>query len=855
MVGVVMKGIMTDHMTTFSLLSRYHIPVKKQLRLVFGEGQIKKVLNLDKFAEDRYGAMKAHLSNLLNMSFDNAKDPKIEMMGFNEITANMFVMSMIVNSQNSSEKFDNFQDNYDKIWDSIKELTEYFTSPVVQRYTYYKRRQAGGLREISNDDIKKKLYAEAEDAEYGFKKGDVDNLIELSKASAELSDFRTLYRLTQEAPKTYSDYINARHIVRKIRTQKKDEEGKKNKIGMQYFNTTPLFIYNEATKKMEFVTELSVAEKVLVFAQEHVYNDLIEETYSGKQIFSYLLGILQRSDEDKQYLSKREINAFSNALNKVFNIRSLGSTKGYPKIKSDMFTLFAKLKEAKDDFKKFENNEFLNYVRFIDKQVKIGKDTKTVRTIGILPEYSYSRIPIPKLAEIRKAFDELPEEYKDMFADYVGYEYGFLNSTTNGGFFNLFGTKYRIDLSKKMSEEKEKWLNDELKPIDKLRIARWMQRILSNKALRDNDTGLTFSSVIDYNNEPLIRYPVSTDALESLESINSDNAEERLNQYIEAVDTHNIDIESVYNWARSILGLNAASFPTLKLREHIQPAIQQFGLKTFLEDQKRTAEIFFPDKTDSSEAPVRNLYPEDVIMDLMLTEDKGLQDHIYAHLQKKYPGLRLFEDRQTFYDYINANSKKMLIVDPRAIGHAFGNAIFIDPESEAQIILFHEMSHIYWDHLPEDHPTKKKFRALYAGLGMDQDDTDEMIIRDIQGYGTNLATTYLDSSLLGKFKELLKEFWHSVKQFFGVYSKQDLVHDLALDILRNKDKINLDTIDSEATIRNMITSNSSSMNSGFDKKKFQFYIGNTIVSGITSIIRKFQTNHFNPDVTLQQSLD
>jgi len=859
MVGVVMKGIMTDHMTTFSLLNRYKLKVKSPLRLIYDTKENLQIVNLDRLAQDEYGAMKAHLSNLLNLSFDNAKDPKIETMGLNEITANMFIMSMIANSKNSSENFKNFKDNYDVIYNSIEGLTSYFTSPVIKRFVFYKRRQAGGLRDESNDLIKLRLYQEAESGTE-FTKGDVDNMFELWYASSELSDMRTLYRLTQEGPKTYSDYINARHVVRKIRNQNPKTGG------MRYFDTRPLFVEDkDDPARMRFVTELAITEKVLLFSQDHVFNDIIEESSPGKQIFTYLFKILQKQNPNMRELSKKDLNVFSNSLSKVFDIRALGYKKNYYQTKRDIFKLFPLLKnefieglseeERKENKKKYsiyEGNEFLNNIRFVEREIqKEDQPKKTAKTIGIRPEYAHSKIPDAKLNQIRADFDKLPEEIQDLFAAYVGYEYGFLNSSSNGGFFYLFGDKYRVELSRKMSEEKEKWLSDDFTSLEKYRIAKWMQRTISNRNVRDEDSGVTYSSIIDYYNEPLIKSPVSTDALESIESINNTDKAQIVEEYTNILLEHGI--KGLNDWIKEVLGISSEDTTKLSISGHAKSAI-----KLFRERQEQKAKLHFPNE-DQTENPVRSLIKGDVHTEAMITNDPGLQDRIYSFLKKQYPDLRLFTDRDTFYNHVRLNGNRLKDVNLSAIGHAFKNAIFINPDSDIQEIIFHEMSHIYWDHLPAEQPEKKKLRDLYREFypadQYDLNELDEMIIFDIGHVGTEYATKFLDMSRFDRFLELLRDFWRQVKIFFGKYSGKDLVTDMVRNIYTNKDGIKLETIEGHAEVKNLVLLDKKDHGIDRDKSAHSCRLGNIELPGITSVIKKFEYFQFDPDETASMSIE
>jgi hypothetical protein len=856
-VGVKMKGIMTDHMTNFSLLSKYRTNLKNRLNISFGDNKAR-FLNIDQIASDNHGVIKAHLSNLLNLSFDNAKDPKIEILGLNEITANMYVMSLICDSRNSSEGKTYEQQDL-AVMNSIENLSEYFTSPMVRRYVELKRKQGGGLKVLTDESIRATMISE-------FDEQEVKNLYSLWYASNELKDMRTLYRLTQEGPESYTEYIEARHVVRKMRIMDADQGG------MRYFNTKNFFVTEkDSTGKFVsvFIPELRVVEDVLRFARENVFNDLIEESEPGKQIFKYLFGILKRTKPKKTVLNKDEILKFSNALNRVFVIKALGLNKNAFQVRRDAMNIhkaiFGEVSSSLTDTQKkaiekeidpLRKNEFVNFIKLIETD-------KGMQQLSIIPDYMLASIPEDKVERIRQDFDKLPVYMQDAYAAYTIYFHGATNSNNRGGFFNLLGNDYRVALSEKMSLENQRWTDNTLSPIEKMNTTMWMIKSMGNEELRDSEPGISHSDVVDYYNDPLVREPINPDALEALESIEGETNKEVLDKYVNILDEYGMKVGGKYflkKWAIDVLGLNEASIaaddPAWSISGKI-PEMMAKAIKTYKSQRESRANSLFP-KHDSGEAAVRNMTEGDRYTGLMLSKDTAIQDRIYSRLKEKYPELLLFRSRDVFYEYVRVNGGRLRDVNMTAIGHAFKNAIFIEENSSSQVAMFHEMGHIYWDHLPVGSKSKKLLRDLYreqypaTDFGIDE--LDEMIISDIGYYGTKSSSIYIHGNLFDRFIESLKDFWREVKAFFGKYSKDDLLNGIVRDIYFNSDNIDLATAEGAVEIRNLVTYNDD-MISVERKGRTSIMLNDTPIHGITQEISRLEKSKYDPNERLSDYID
>jgi len=140
-----MKGILANLSVVAALISNHNIPVKSSIF-------INSKLAITKFAEDKDGSLRNAIGILLNLAFDNAKDPKIEALGLNEITANMFIALML-----SDPKIDTVTDKKSFILEKVENISDYFNSPMLKEFIDLKREMNGSLFNINEKMIFKNL--------------------------------------------------------------------------------------------------------------------------------------------------------------------------------------------------------------------------------------------------------------------------------------------------------------------------------------------------------------------------------------------------------------------------------------------------------------------------------------------------------------------------------------------------------------------------------------------------------------------------------------------------------------------------------------------------------------------------
>jgi hypothetical protein len=206
---------------------------------------------------------------------------------------------------------------------------------------------------------------------------------------------------------------------------------------------------------------------------------------------------------------------------------------------------------------------------------------------------------------------------------------------------------------------------------------------------------------------------------------------------------------------------------------------------------------------DQAKKIIQNKRSNDPLFnEALMSTDNELSNFIMGTLQKNYPGIKLFNNKDEFLSFVEKNGGDINNVSITAIGHAFQNSIFIDENEAVQSTYFHENAHIYWDALPKSNKIKNKLMDLFSEEGMTESEIEEAIITNIGIAGVSLAEVQLRGNKLEKFVELLKQLWAEIKNHLHIASQKDLVRIVANDVWTNKEKFN-DKVFVENAMRNM----------------------------------------------------
>jgi hypothetical protein len=159
-------------------------------------------------------------------------------------------------------------------------------------------------------------------------------------------------------------------------------------------------------------------------------------------------------------------------------------------------------------------------------------------------------------------------------------------------------------------------------------------------------------------------------------------------------------------------------------------------------------------------------------------KETPLAKTIRTQLSAMFPQVKVFNDKQQFLDYINAvHNAGITFFD--AIGAAYANSIYIDPNKAQQDTYFHEIAHLYWKALPNDNPVKQQLIKAYV--------TEERAVTAIGKAGVDIAALKVPGMSMTKINALWKQFWSATKSLFGIKTDSDYARIMANDIWNNKE--------------------------------------------------------------------
>ena len=774
-VGVDMKGILSDINTLFNIASMYQIQLSDDIFVPFGPGKGKKLTG---FVNDRHGQIKRHITNLLNMAFDNAKDPQIEMMGLNEVTVNMWMLSIMTDPSLEVKEGMTPEEHYELVFKAIDAQVNYFTSPLMRDFTSLARKHNGGL-------VRKDAKAMWKALEEDHNKEDVAALKKFYTQAQDLPEIRRLYRFTQTVPNSVDELQSAQGMLKKF-----------------YYNQYKLFdsgnFFFKGKNSPEWKMEFRIVPKMLDFMQNRIFYDAVEFSNIGREINRYIATRLTSAKAQKYghlyTLQDSQLQSISYLLNNIVAIRALNPDKPFYQVQNEVIEAFNILDIKKD-------NKFLNKLKVID--------GKYGQSLEVIQEFKFTDFDEKILKEIHEDYDKLPAEFKIKLKKYVFHQFGTSSSRFNGSFYSLMSDKQKVIISNQVQQEIEDWMDGKLTPEEQFNIANFIINASNDPKIKELWAEGQYSALnYDINVAATgTNIPLDYDALEAVESAH--------------------DKESTTAWTKEY------GFPGL--RETVERGFRRKisftrdflpWAKKVVEWRKENSRFFVRQDQQSTPEDVHNMLAVDAVGEALMTEDSAIQNHIFERLSELYPDVVFFTDKQAFFDFVRKNGGRLRNVSMTAIGHAFGNAIWIDPEKAAQSSTLHEYAHVYWDALPADHYVKTQLMRLFRNdpkfAGLPEDQIEEQIIIAIGRSAFNLAETGFSGTFLDKFTSLLKKFWRVIKQFFGVHSQQELVDTMAESLWNNQAKINPQTITGQTVMKNMARPD---MDPFFDENKEMYIVG------------------------------
>lgn len=413
-VGRKVIGITAKLSTSFDYIKRLNIKLNIEKPFKIGQFMI------NNFTTDKYGLFKHHIGNLLNLALDNAKDPKIEILGYNEITTSMFITALITDSS-----IDNLSKTEQEaaIVKRIEQISDLFSTSIGREFIRLERQRK---KASSTDSINETWQAlMTQDA---VKTAQLQRLYYISRDINTLTDFIDISR---EIPDTIDDFRKARAAMISVR---------KNRLrNMDTSQVYPNGVISPFIKGAEVSFALAVKHVFGRHYESSADYDIVESEVFGVANDDTLHEDQGGEDGSDQQGRQKETNYYQKKLSFRKMIRKLIALKALSNGRTIANQFTAIKKAIEEDQKNEIQNKFLSFIQV----VLIGK---TEQRIEILNKFRRSVIPDIMLKEIQDDFNKLPDGLKKDLLMHSIHHFGLSISSWGGNYSKLFSPEYMVEI-------------------------------------------------------------------------------------------------------------------------------------------------------------------------------------------------------------------------------------------------------------------------------------------------------------------------------------------------------------------------------------------------------------------------
>lgn len=718
MTGYNLKGIMSNLTSSFSYL---------------------KAFNVESVVKDEYNVVKAAIENILNLCFDNAKDPKIEKLGINESTAAMFIYELI-----TTKSIDDAKSR-----DATLLLTEERIRELAKKYSPYSKTKDPIFSKFLDLSI-----AESTNLKYDPKNSALKQLKDQYGKSETYKKFQESYyggksmeflgkirKIRDGLPNRLSDFMSLRNVMNEF------VHGKQGK-GQHFFYEEN--IYGNNINNKVFDPNYKVYDLV-----QNIFNlipgiDTINHLeYLYGQVFIKKNALINDGRNKQRLQQKAEIQALISMADFAYLAKMRNKT--YDEIEKSLNKAVVAYSGARsllpEDRAKYDSELIRNGNLFFDMLTSSSTTTtnretgeKTISSkIRVQPYFGTVKLTEQETETIRQAFAKLPFDVRMDLAFYTIVNYGTSTSLKAGGWFNLIDTNTRAQLSELEYTSPENAAMSLLLYSKMEKSVEEYGRGMDGQANDVDETGLQKKAL--------------------LKSVYTIFKEDKAKDYTQIPEKITTPFKTLLQILKD--GSDQAS----KITSGMAQYMNRLGIKT------KEELISALEKIDQITGKMRYQFSSYDEGTNVAMQDPALFAYMFEHFKNIYPEIQVFNNVQDFLDYIYKTIGRRENVDLRAIGAAFANAVYLSPDKAQQSTFFHEVSHIYWDALSNSDPVKKRMRMLYGWNNTmtekETDDIDEMIIQDIGVVGTDKALLRFNGTRLKLFLDYLKDFWNKVKSVFG----------------------------------------------------------------------------------------
>ena len=468
-VGLAVVGMMANLQSVYDFLRKHESFVKKNedekrktvkdyLRLpIIKNGKLTSHKIMGNFIDS--DKIKNTIGNLLNLSLDNVKDPKIERLGLNEVTVKMFVPALMTGTD-------------------VESVVSLFRTPTAKRFVS-EMRQTGSVdniedirsvfakltEEVTNGkeeklNVRNDVELKQSDLTSPLSKAVLRKLLILSSMSYEYDKLNSVIRLTEQAPKSWVDYQMALRNFSAVRNNQ-----------LKYIDTTK---WNGS----EFIESARGALRV---SRDYFGRFSNEQTYTSQKLLEDFEADLQESQDYPIILNRQQLAAYSKAINTAMLMMSRQRMVKFEKWSIPFIANVVKLKAAGT------YPIILKSLQVEDNNIEIREDLK--------------RNPIPPIEEKKfkeelnrmfKSTDAAERQFANDLIDYNIFKYEMSPSTVKGSYSQLFSDEIHKEIGDKMDEVVEMFANDEFDEESYKKIFKSIkgQNPIFEKAhSKDNGTG------------------------------------------------------------------------------------------------------------------------------------------------------------------------------------------------------------------------------------------------------------------------------------------------------------------------------------------------------------------------------
>jgi hypothetical protein len=425
--GAVSVGIAANISTLWSFLRNAKIKYKTKFNIpfpIYESTDPKKLLrwvSIGEISEDNENILKNHFGNLLNIMLDNVKDPKIERMGWNDVTAPIglfLLMSMPEMDQKMS-----YDENVVK-W--IDQISTYLNTPLVKEYVKLKRK-------IMNPsfNFKKKEMWNILSSNQKFDKAEIATLKLLERTVDEMNSFTDFVNLIFEIPDSPGKLYLAESVLHRIAHNKYNLYNLENIID----NTGFKGMFGLAQESYNASLEKVFGNSVETWS---ITNTVVKALAKNKSVYERNIspkGL--ESIEALGFMSEDELKKIVRGIKQLISVVAFSNGLTFEQLENDI-TDFMKENQMNDFV------QMLQFVNYEEKELNVG--VKPRQFIQIRDNYRH--VPASKfyINAARKAFQEMSIPLQNKFIAYGIMKYGLTLSSFQGGYMSLIpvDTQVRI---------------------------------------------------------------------------------------------------------------------------------------------------------------------------------------------------------------------------------------------------------------------------------------------------------------------------------------------------------------------------------------------------------------------------